>query len=1487
MENNSKVDTEKSQAKMVAEAVREDRISMPYISASSCIPIGAVVPTKLSYETVEALNKFIQNNIDTAEFVREKLGYVSRLSVCEAFASEQVDALALAIVQIENGKGFILGDMAGIGKGRVVAGVLRYAHQIGKVPIFMTIASSLFSDIYRDLYDIGGFSGTPPVHNLGELPNPFIFNEDGVVQRVVSSQKDPIDLFSPHKTKVTVELCQKNKGRLPLNMDLILLTYSQLSQDIRKVENVNAIAKYDYLQSIAPNSIFVLDESHKGAGDGNIGSNIYDLLALAKGVMFSSATYSKVPKSMLLYIPKTDINDSKIRPDTIEEAVAENGEAIQEYIASLLVKSGQMIRRERTFDKCKIEYQYPPSSTKLKYFAIYDQVMSLYNEIEAFSKSQLYKDSIFKAIDRIAKENKVVILDTDKDGEKPSNDTERREWEAKHKNKYTYSFPTTNVIKSRFQWIENLLFSIKADFVTDEVIRLLKIREDVDYTEGDKSYVKTTNYKPIIAVRNTSEASLNTLGYKVGDKLTPEENDYAKTLINIANSLVSATLTFNPVNPSRKKIVLEKATVIDEDFSDNGARFNQISDKMKNATSGLPLSPIDYMTNKIEATQRETWDYEHSSSPTYKVEEITKRSMAIKQVGDGFEIQRIESQTATEKVARFNSGESDVILINTAGSTGLSLHSKWDFDDRRPRVMLIHQVELDVATEVQKRGRINRTGQVNNPAYTYIVSVIPSEVRKLLMLRRKLRSLDATTTGNVKQSAKASQILDAEGNDIEDMSNKYGYQSLLEFINEAGNEKYEGLVDKKWWDKRTSPDKLFENYLREVEKLPCGDPNNTKRANQEEFYNLMNANYVKLKKRLEEAGEWDLETAIEDLKTSTLNKRKLFEGNNKNEFTKSVYIEDKYTTPKGKPLTKEELNDRMEELNYGKDYTKYFNQVIDEYDTVIDKKVADIKSSFGDPDTTNAKSKAEKDKIIAEHKDIVDSAIMDAKFKMNKIKNYMIFFKPNNVVHIPLDTDILSDGAKDQNGNRKGLPYHVGIVVGYKFLGKSDVKFSPMNIEIHLASTSKIKPYMKITFTKQYEPILEWITMGRVHPKEVAEAREWTVGSTIERDKMRVLTGELFKAFEITNELFSSDGNYKRRKRLIKYSTTAGTVETGIRLWQEKYIDITKGKTPTFAPINSDAFIKQLGKLQEGSYFWLPSKKEMFGFDGRLYTFNICLGLYPTGKGTERKNADKNYLSEFATTETSMAITNATGINSNIIQTSLYMHSEGTEVWKFNMKFISFKFSKADGRMFLDYLNEKLKVLMEIVGKDEDYVIREMPDTYVESGEAKGEEGVYQYYPLLRFDPKSTPPNYIEGSFKDTEENDYGIFSLKYPLSFVQASLFRCVPANISETQAVRNILVMIGEDDKRVKYIQDVKDLKDDYYGISLLTQSVVGIPTKYAIGLVDNESAGEIIARNIDNPTPTEKKVEVTSKEEREKDKISLDWNTAQDFIIQLKSL
>lgn len=1552
-----------SQAQNIAKAQKEERTSMPYITASSCNPIGTVVPTKLAYETIEALGSFINNGIDTTEYVREKLGYVSKIAVCDAFSSEQVDGLALAITQIERGKGFILGDMAGIGKGRICAGIGRYAKKQGKIPVFLTITPTLFSDHYRDIVDIGGYEGSEsplPFKEWQKLPTPFIFNEREVevkLNRKQGGEEVSETLFLPNKTKVTVDLCEKNKGFLPSGKDLVMLTYSQLSQDINKPKNTNAKSKLEYLNSIAPNAVFILDESHKGAGDGNIGQNIYEVLTLTYGVMFASATYSKTPDSMMLYIPKTDINDSNIRPSTIVDAVAQNGEVVQEYIASMLVKSGQMLRRQQTYDKCDINFKYIGLSEKEKYYKLYDDVMLLYNKIDNFAKSALYKKSVKKAIDRYVVEKKIELVD-ENDTEIPTDTQEKNKWENRNRNKYYVEFNTTNIVSSRFQWIESLLFSIKANVVAETVIEHLKPAKtkdklpEVEYYDGKNRWTEKTNFKPVIAIRNTSESALAKLGYKVGDVLTPEENDYAKTLINIAESLTSSKLTFIPVNTSRKPIIIEDARIENIDFEDNGVKYNLIVDEMKNATSGIPLSPIDYMVDKIESTYRADWDDEYSDSDTFKVEEITKRKLMIKHridIGDvvtvtvkdangkkttksGLVKEKVKggynvdfngfvemhpayditskyvvvnaiNENQTNKVSRFNNGKSDVIIINTAGSTGISLHSKFDFVDRRPRVMLIQQVELDVATEVQKRGRIYRTGQVNFPAYTYIVSTIPSEIRKLMMMRRKLRSLDANTTGNVKQSAKASQILDANGKEIEDMSNKFGWAALKDFLDEADNSKYASLLDvKKLKAFNKNPNKFFTDFLLEIEKIPCGD-DGTGRANQEEFYDKMNTYYKVLMDRLKEAEEWDLETTIEDLKSSTMNKKVAFHGNNNNEFTKSVYIEDKHITSRGKPYTKEEVLPTIISLAENENYKESYSKMIDEFDAYVEKEIEEIVEEEEAKliiKLENAETKEEAEEIKKDHEEALQTKIADSKIKFNQIKNKLIYFEPNKYMLIPIDLQPISDNCKDDNGNYKLIERVAGKFMGYKFLSKTGKKFSPMNVELQFAAPSKKRPHLKLTLTKQFNQVTEWIMNNRVGGYEKTMVDAWVINKN-EREKMRVLTGEIFKAFEIANELVNDERNdLQRKKRLIKFSTVAGTIETGIRMWQKGdiYKDLTAGKTPSYITLDNEIVLKNFQMMPNGGVFWLPTLTEYFEKVGNNVKFRICTGFYVHG-GKRIKNPNVKLLSQFENKSFIDDAANKTGVAFKD-ETIRQLEIPSASKYYFEVEFVTFDIEPSKLEKFLKVLAEKTKLIITL-GGGEEYIIRYNAETGVgkdtwtqEQGEEQ-EEGKYQYFLENSFKSYSDlPANYIEDSFVEDGESPFGLITLRYPLNVLECAIYKVVPANITELQAVVNILntvVQVKDDDGMLKFVEEVKALKDDYDAIGDLALATTAVPPKYAIGLVDNYYAGSVIAEHIEKAKErANRKKDETSKVKvvkESKEKIPLGWDTAQEFIIKLKKL
>ncbi len=84
---------------------------------------------------------FIKKEIggDVDNFVRERLGYPNKLALCKALSAEQTDAVMMAIYNIEaKRQGMIIGDQTGIGKGRVAAGIIRYACHQGLKPVFIT-----------------------------------------------------------------------------------------------------------------------------------------------------------------------------------------------------------------------------------------------------------------------------------------------------------------------------------------------------------------------------------------------------------------------------------------------------------------------------------------------------------------------------------------------------------------------------------------------------------------------------------------------------------------------------------------------------------------------------------------------------------------------------------------------------------------------------------------------------------------------------------------------------------------------------------------------------------------------------------------------------------------------------------------------------------------------------------------------------------------------------------------------------------------------------------------------------------------------------------------------------------------------------------------------------------------------------------------------------------------------------------------------------
>lgn len=207
---------------------------------------------------------------------------------------------------------------------------------------------------------------------------------------------------------------------------------------------------------------------------------------------------------------------------------------------------------------------------------------------------------------------------------------------------------------------------------------------------------------------------------------------------------------------------------------------------IKDEVFHLPMSPIDVIRQLIT---QERFVSPDGSFLNIRFEECTGRGHQLEYLSpegnDVFVNAKIMPRKKRHSNHIFNDFQNnnlDVILINACGAIGASAHaiSTTEVPDEqvRQRKMLIVQNDLDVNIDLQKRGRINRTGQRMDlpPLYEYIITAIPSEKRLNMMLRAKLRSLSANTA--------AWQDQDREQVDFIDISNKYGNEVASEYIGE-------------------------------------------------------------------------------------------------------------------------------------------------------------------------------------------------------------------------------------------------------------------------------------------------------------------------------------------------------------------------------------------------------------------------------------------------------------------------------------------------------------------------------------------------------------------------------------------------------------------------------------------------------------------------------------------------------------------------------
>ena len=537
-------------------------------------------------------------------------------------------------------------------------------------------------------------------------------------------------------------------------------------------------------------TLLVIDECHNvSSGTSNISANVKAAIQNCGNVLFSSATFAKAAKNMEIYEP---LFPPDFDTENLTEVMRRGGETLQETLSSMLVKDGVMIRREHDLSKCEFSVLKDDANTE---------------------RNRSYMDALAPILAEMAYlsgdlDQRVNQINNAREAEVrrrvgPNDQAVRARMRSLQVNRIGFGSPLYHL--SRL-----FVCSLLADRTAEDAIESLRnnkkpvilventiqsVLEELAQTQDEVEGSAMPDFKDLL--RRTLSQMTRVTQIRNGRRVAQDigrpdiELDTAELLAERLLAALPATLT-NPVEGARAvkdyrgkvaehldtvaaALRQEDGTTDIEVFTRAIARVRTLIEALPEAhAEGIPALqrlPQTLPPNPGKATRRilemidglpslpaSAIDYvrDRITDAGFSCEEITGRSWECREGRIG----RRATSNKTEIKNRFNSGATDALIINTAGSTGIDLHAGARFADQRKRVMIVQQPPADITKQIQAYGRVNRYDQVQGPEIHLLMAGLPIELRLLAMLNSKLRRLSANVTSNRDNSSLIRNIPD-------------------------------------------------------------------------------------------------------------------------------------------------------------------------------------------------------------------------------------------------------------------------------------------------------------------------------------------------------------------------------------------------------------------------------------------------------------------------------------------------------------------------------------------------------------------------------------------------------------------------------------------------------------------------------------------------------------------------------------------------------